>query len=427
MPASLYKNGSLLTLNPIESSSMFLFVVIMCAACEYLFSQAEAIDSKFFHSLLDSISEEFLVIGVMSLALTLFGTFVEFTGTWNTMVEWSQVCLLFMMIFFVLVIISLAASTFRSNKAWQKVEELRSHLQIVDLAGNELYFRQATMDFETSCEVFGFKRGAIPFSRYLLKIEKANLSLLADMSWRTWVALSIVLVANVLRTRVISGVENPHPGFVNPVQPGSFIAVIGFGTFGLFIFSHRVMAKRLTQYLERRMVAEASLQPAAVPWGERRAATVADLDDPRSFLLWRSLDNTVAIFQCVILFFVWYLAVFVLNILHLVVNAKSSAISAGLFVAAMVPIVAFLAIFPSTLTMMAMLSSLGTATDVERLKDILSTLEDLRATEDPQKMESFSPIAVNQREPEAAAPGRAAADADAPPPPRWAPPKPIQL
>ena len=437
--ASLYRNGAILTLNPIESSSMYLFVVLVCAGCEYLFSESDKIESKFFKDMLEILSEEFLVVGLMSLALTWFGTFVELTGTWNTMVQWAQVCLLFMLLFLVFFMIGLVSSTFRSNKNWKKIEETRLHVNLAQLHGRELYFRQATQDFQRSCEVFGVRPGAVHLSNYLLKMEKKNLSMLADLSWRTWVALSIVLVANVLRTKAISGVANPMPGFTNPVEPGSFIAVIGYGTFALFLFSHRTLEKRLVQYLERRtqgdtvssetLTAIAAAAALGLPSPtQQRGLTMADLDDPRAFLLWRSLENTIAIFQCVLLFFVWYLSAFSLNMLYLVLNLKTSGLSFGLLVVALVPIFAFLIMFPWTLTMVALLSSLGTATDVERLKHVVSSMQELGATglltSDAVPLTHVKPSEDrHQHSPDT----HKSLDPEAIPTPKWAPARPLRV
>ena len=253
-PSALYENGNVILDNPIESAAVFLAVVIMAACIEYLFGLSHEIQSKFYRSVFDTVSEEVLVLGSLSLLLT-FGTSFAPTlsASWAVMIQWAHVCLLFMGIMFVILILILVALMITSNSKWKKFELTRLGTA-EQLEGRELKFKQSLDQFIVACSANGC-RTDVSFSDYLLKAEKKNIITLGDLTWKSWLALSVVVILNALRTKL-----NPTtPSETDPnkvldetdsmVNTGAYIALVGYGTLLVYIVVHMLLQQRIRQYL----------------------------------------------------------------------------------------------------------------------------------------------------------------------------------
>ena len=373
-PSALYENGNVILDNPIESAAVFLAVVIMAACIEYLFGLSHEIQSKFYRSVFDTVSEEVLVLGSLSLLLT-FGTSFAPTlsASWAVMIQWAHVCLLFMGIMFVILILILVALMITSNSKWKKFELTRLGTA-EQLEGRELKFKQSLDQFIVACSANGC-RTDVSFADYLLKAEKKNIITLGDLTWKSWLALSVVVILNALRTKL-----NPTtPSETDPnkvldetdsmVNTGAYIALVGYGTLLVYIVVHMLLQQRIRQYLllllgkqstsggDRFVSAtSSSVVDNSLSVGMLRTE---ELDDPQSFLLWQRNSSTMVILQIIFIFFVWYGAIFALNFMYAVFTFKAGFILLFL-VLALIPFVVYIFLMPWTLTTVAILSSLGT-------------------------------------------------------------------
>lgn len=373
--ASLYTSGDLILQNPIESSSIFLIVVVVCASIEYLFALGEEIDSKFFREMFSTMSEEVLVIGVLSLMLT-FGSSVIPTLPlqWAVMFDWAHICLLFMGLMLVGLICLVSLNVFSHNKAWAKFETNKITYSGDTHSSREQRFKMAYEKFHIALKAHGYGTD-IPFAEYVLRGEKRNLIALGNLSWKSWLALSTIVVLNAMRTRAVP----QHPSQTDPndllnetdnlINIAMYIGVCGYGTLALFLAIHLRLQLRFRQYLMLTTGGNEGQRPGGLD--EPLAPTINDLDDPQSFLLWQSETQSMAMVQAVLMFLVWYMAVFGLNMMYrtFTFNVGFTILILG---AAIAPLVTFLAMVPWTLTTIAILSSLGTSLNEEWVKSIIA-------------------------------------------------------
>jgi hypothetical protein len=375
--SSLYSSGDIILQNPIESSAIFLVVVVMCSCIEYLFALAGEVDSKFFRQMFDTIAEEVLVVGSLSLLLT-FGSSViqSLPSSWSVMFQWAHICLLFMGIMFVVLLVLVLFFVFSGNSRWKKFEStgLKNGLEGVSLRQRD--FAYAIDKFNLALRAFGFEAGEVTLSSYLLKAEKRNLISLGNLSWKSWLALSTIVVLNALRTKVITRIF-PDPDPYNPdiildetgnvVNVASFIVICGYGTLLIFLAIHRRMQRRFRQYL---MLSQTKTRVEGNDLAEPINVTKLDLDDPQSFLLWQSTTNSITLIQAVLMFLVWYSAVFFLNMVY-----QTFTFNIGFtllfLVTGIVPLIVFVVVAPWTLTAIAILSTLGTNLNENWVKSLI--------------------------------------------------------
>ena len=371
-PSSLYTSGDAILDNPIESAAVFLVVVVMSACIEYLFTLSGGISSKFYKKVFNTVSEEVLVVGVLSLFLT-FGSsmFPTLPTSWSVMFHWTHVCLLFMAIVFVFIFVTLVAIALRQNGKWLKFE-LSRMLTSDSLDGRELKYKQAYDLFVVSCRAF--ECPVVPFAAYLLKAEKQGLLDLGDLTWKSWLALSIVVVLNALRSKITpthpsatdaNKLLNENDTVINVI---GFILLVGYGTLVAFLYTHILLQRRFRQYLMLRQQSEtggaapsnaAAPKPKGATTNATPMITRVELDDPQSFLLWQRNSSTMSILQAMLIFFVWYGAVFFLNMFYATFQFNAG-LTLLITVMALLPLVVFLYLMPWTLSTVAVLSSLGT-------------------------------------------------------------------
>ena len=400
--SSIYSSGELIVQNPIESSSIFLVVVIICACIEYLFTLSSEIKSNFFKTMFVTIAEEFLVLGVISLLLSLMSSIItEFSvsPSWVLMFQWSHLCLLFMGVFYAVYLGILLAASSIQNRTLRKFEGFRMSTG-KDLRVIEQNFKLAYSNFRHSCTAFGLSEEVI-FADYVVRTEKQQLRALGDISWKSWAALTTMIVINAVRTRA-PALINVADSSKAAIDVGSYILILGFGPMALVVLVYVSLGRRFRQYIERKG------DLVSAEEGSSRNApllTRSDLDDPRAFLLWQSPENTIDILQVLFLFLVWYSAVFCLNLLYVAFSVSGIYQTLLLIVGAIVPVAVFLVLFPRMLLTVAYLSSLGTSLDEGRVRYLcalnkgLTTAETAPAAEQPKigpSADSAGPVEVRR-------------------------------
>ena len=396
--SSLYSNGDVVLENPIESSAILLIVVIVCASVEYIFALGKQVNSRFFQEVFSTLSEEVLVVGVLSLLLTFAASVVaSLPDQWSIMLDWAHACLLFMAVMLITILSAVAAGLLTAHKGWVKFEEHRMKASPETHSQREAMFRQANDKFLSSLRVCGLPTD-VSLAQYLLKAEKGHLVALANLTWRSWLALSTIVVLNALRTRLIPQTQSTTQATEvldttgEAINIASFIALCGYGTLVIFVSVHMQLQRRLQQYLtlntaSQNVEATASLRNAAIALkmeknGEKGPnggdvpllnASGNDresfLEDSQTFLIWRSVDSTMALLQAVFIFLVWYGAVFLLNALYHTF-AQNIGITLLLICGAFAPLVAFMALAPWTLTIVAILGSFGTNVNEELVRSL---------------------------------------------------------
>lgn len=391
MSSSLYSSGETIIANPLESSSILLVVVLLCACMEYLFTLAGEIKGKFFHEMFDTISEEILVVGVLSLLLS-FGSSIpdSIPPSWCIMLQWTHVCLLFMGIFFVLMLVSMVLVMYRQHATYRKFEINRISNKAFELNASELTYKHAYQHFRLCCKAYGIQEDLelVCFSDYVLKTEKEHLVIIGDLTWRSWLGLTVMVIINASRTRIPALVDalGDHK---DTVDIATYIFFMGMLPMLMFIKISTTLSTRLSQFLDKRGVTssvsgrerETLLDDPLLGGGGGDATgneggsgpriRPSDLEDPRSFLLWQTPETTLAILQMLFLAVVWYGAVFCLNMLYITFTLPSIYLTLLFIISCFVPVVVIALFLPKTLFMVALLSALGSCFNEARVRGMI--------------------------------------------------------
>lgn len=390
---------------------------------EYLFTLAGEIKGKFFHEMFDTISEEILVVGVLSLLLS-FGSSIpnSIPPSWCIMLQWTHVCLLFMGIFFVLMLIAMVLVMYRHHATNRKFEINRISNKAFELSTDELAYKHAYQHFRLCCKAYGIEEDLelVCFSDYILKTEKEQIVVVGDLTWRSWLGLTVMVIINASRTRIpalVSGLGDHK----DTADIATYIFFMGLLPMGVFLRISSTLNTRMSQFLDKRGVTssvtgrerETLLDDPLLGGGGDASGNdgarirPSDLEDPRSFLLWQTPETTLAILQMLFLAIVWYGAVFCLNMLYITFTLPSIYLTLVFILTCFIPVVVLAIILPKTLFMVALLSSLGSCFNEARVRGMIMVARGEALGVDT------APISV-PKAPTAAASGRADTDGPSP-------------
>lgn len=375
--SSLYAGGSVVIHNPVQSSSIFLVVVLICACLEYLFTLANDVNSRFFNRIFETISEEILVVGVLSLLLS-FGSSLPSTipESWCKMIQWTHVCLLFMGVFFVIIMALLVLMTFLRFNSMKKFESRRIDQKSFELKAHEVRFQKAHQQFRLCLLAYRLEEEVegVCLADYAFKTEKEQLETLGDLTWRSWLALTVMIIVNACRTRV-PALVNGLQDYRDTVDVATYVVLMGWVPVAIFLYLSHLLNRRLDQFCEKRQGAQHSERPYfddAIEPGVQEPLRPSELEDPRSFLLWQTPDSTIGFLQVLFIALVWYGAVFCLNMLYITFNLNSIYLTIGLLVGAFLPIAVFIIKLPETLSVVCFLSTLGTCFNEPRIRAMVA-------------------------------------------------------
>eukprot|EP00760_Papus_ankaliazontas_P030851 PhM_4_TR504/c0_g1_i1/m.42190 len=375
--SQVYSSGDIILENPIEGGSIMLFVIGVSAALEYLLDTAGEVRNKYFRVMFDALCEEITVVGLLSLLLSFSESILHnLPDRWLKIFNWAHMCLFFMAISLIIIIGILLVAVISQGRKWMDFEVTTLHQaegRKNHFRGKENFFFLAHSKFYECLSLGGYKDEDVEkilFSDYLQKAERACLVRLTDLSWRSWLALTTLIIVNALRTKFIpiEGYDsdgNPiltqYERVVNLV---TYISFCGYVPLVLFILVYRRLNLRLHQYL--------SYDPASQPGGGSAPTSLHELYDPRSFLFWQSTDATLTVIQVFILFFEWYFSVFAMSLLYTSLT-KLDVVYRLFILLAFVPVIVFLYMVPWLLSVVAILSFLGSNLDSEIVEKILDS------------------------------------------------------
>eukprot|EP00760_Papus_ankaliazontas_P023064 PhM_4_TR19139/c0_g1_i2/m.14799 len=375
-------SGDTVILNPFESGLIFTVVTIVAAVLELMFDKANDIENKYFHVMFEAMSEEMVIVGVLALAIKFaMGVISLLPSRYLVIFEWAHMCLFFMAITFFTIIFLVLTVTRFSNQRWAKFEAERMDEDDDGLQGREQSYKISYYKFLTTMEAYGYTAEyGVKFHTYLLKMERRNLVSLTDLTWKSWLSLSTLVMLNAFRTRLTpTQGEDPTTGLPQLNERdrlfnySSYIVCCGYGTLVVYLVIHAVLQHRLAQFLNARI--DTNMDSTVTKGGhmanlQQRLVNKDDLEDPQSYLPWQSKESTLELLQLVIMFFEWYLSVFMLSFTWAIFKFVPSY-AVPLIVAAIVPFVIFLFFFPWTLTTVTIMSSLGASLDEGVVKLII--------------------------------------------------------
>lgn len=395
---SVYAAGDLVRANPIESSVIFLCVVVASAFLEFALDRASNIKAKYFQVMFSTVNQEVMIVGVLVLVLMFAENLYDWPNRWVLIFKWSMMCLFFMVISFILLILLILFVVQRSDSSWSTFETERMDAESEKFSDREMKYKASFFRFLGALKVYGYNANmGIRYSTYLSKLMRKNVVALTDLTWVSWVCLATVVVLNALRTEAFrrlsehndENLDDDHTTNQRLLLYLSFVGIVGYGILALFIIMYKMLSYRLTQFLAmtESSTGASSLQQRLLDNGSssaRATNAVDNLDDSRAFLFRRSLEVTLEMLQILLLALLWYISTFVLSFSYPIVNSLRDY-AAPIIIAAVMPIVIVMFLMPWTLMLITILGSLGNNLDENTIQTQIRKAE-VPIEELPEKM-----------------------------------------
>lgn len=200
------------------------------------------------------------------------------------------------------------------------------------------------------------------FTDYVWKLMPTIMSLQADLGWKAWLVLALFVVVDGVRAVIVLGDNNTVTTEVLLTSVGSFVFLGGLLPLICFLLLMFRVQSGVDRFSRKPLMRQHEREARPTMAGSRHE------------LFFGELEASITIFQMILLVFEWYAAFFYLNFSQPIVDEYGS-VAFLFFLGALVPVVIYLTQMPWTLTMLAILSGIGSDLDVEAIQ---SMKDDLR-------------------------------------------------
>lgn len=359
--AKVYFSGELIIRQPIEATTIYLIAVILASAIEYLFGMADRVNSKFFLALFEVQTEETLVFGILILLLVFVSSMIaDMPENWAVVFTWAEMSVVFMGIWFVGLTSTVALLTAKLAKELDNFETTRmggGGDPKETIKPQERLFSFACTRFKMSMLAYGYDKPLV-FAKYMFRIQKKLICGLGDLSWKVWLSMAVPSVFNAVRGGAMDGAEDSGNATI-----ALFIFWQGGLPLLLFGLVYRKLKLGLEEYLEKDheqlayRVKALDANFADAMEGDVEPFTKEELTDPKQFLIWSSLENTLSVVQICLIQITWYGAILVVT-MYAKIFSQNGGVAFVMFCGSLIPPVVFCSLMPWTLTVIAILSSL---------------------------------------------------------------------
>jgi hypothetical protein len=373
---TIYRSGDLVLQNPQETCIIFVAVILISALLEFSLQRISGIDNKYARTLVTTMSQEVTIIGVLALLLMFTVSVIPkriITPLYVNLFSWANMSLFFMATFFVLNIVAQFFVAALSYRYWKSFEEGRMDSDEAERLGFferrfKLCYTRYAIQLEKKAAL---SPSALPFYEYVSTTLRKQLVRASNLSYRTWLSLSVVVLANLLRTMLTPFVDKTEDSeFYNALM---YVGVVGWGTFLVFGVFFGLLQYRLLKY------AVGDLKP---PRG-----------DPRVYIPFGTPKRSVEFLQVIIMTINWYLTLFVTG------NAKqigsiSTKWKVGVVYALFaIPLLSIIASLPWVFYSIAMLTTIGgmKTNEAQRMAKVLKGEADASSDMDSDEDEGIAP------------------------------------
>lgn len=340
---TIYRSGDLVLQNPQETCIIFVSVILVSALLEFSLQRVSNIDNKYARTLVNTMSQEVTIIGVLALFLMFTVSVIPqrfITPLYVSLFSWANMSLFFMATFFVITVIAQFLWAMVDVRLWKTFEEGKlDNEEVASLGYRERVFRQCYDLYRLRLEQkASLAPTALPFYEYNATTLRRQLVRVGNLSYRTWLSLSVVVLANLLRTRLtpFTKIDDDFHRFMNALM---YVLVVGWGAFAVFAGFVAVQQWRLTRY------AAGTLKPV-----DGDASTLLPLGTPK-----RALE----FLQIMIMTFNWYLTLFITGNAKYMAEIREKWQVALAYILFALPLLAFWAALPWAFYSVAMLTTIG--------------------------------------------------------------------
>ena len=362
-PPGIYKTGDLILANPEESCIIFVSVILVSALLEFILQRLAEVDNRYVRIVVTVMEQEVTIVGVLALFLTFTVSLVPkrfITPLYVKLFSWAIMSLFFMACFFVIIVVFQFLVAHFDIRRWKNFEEGRmENEELHNLSYRERLYKATYDRYEKELHLkTPFRPQQLPFVEFVSVLLNKHLMRMSNLSYRTWLCLSFVVLLNLLRTRLTPAVSRSEDDdFTNALM---YVFIVGFGSLLVFMIFFAMLQQRLKLYCEEDKAAAAGgatvgAKPTAVV-ATALAATAS------SRVPFGSPKRAIEFLQVVILSMNWFATLFVTGNAEHMAHLPSLWRRATVFTLFAIPLVTVIVLLQWTLLSMTLLSCLDSVT-----------------------------------------------------------------
>jgi hypothetical protein len=346
---SIFADGNLILVNPLQSSVIFISIIVSSVALEFIVGKVDFMTNKYLKVALSLFMEEVMVLGLVEVCLLTARSAISNIGpTMELEFNIVALTLVFMALLYGIISSALAVKLQSKGRDWRNFEwgRLEADAQHSTVEGlfkhGRTYFiillRRSMRSNQTIREI-----PAVAFAVFLGRVERRYLRVIFDITFLSWGGLGLMVILNMCRSLIV-GTDR----LIWEVQ--SFILLVGYGTATASAILAFMVSRRLKRFLKDAIAAH-HVTDAVVD------ARVTQLPADGA-LAFGSFGATLQLYKIFHLIMMWYLAMYV------VVEAKLSYDGHGWYcilvaVEALIPVVVFYVRYPTSVFVPLIAVALG--------------------------------------------------------------------
>lgn len=370
--ASLFVDGNLILTNPLQSSVIFVAIVVSSVVLEMVVHFLQRLDNKHLRVTMRLFMEEVTVLGLAEVGLLTVNFTVESLDS-NSNTEFCIVALvlLYMTIAYGIINSCLAIALQANEKKWRTFEwgrlEATAHHSSVErlFAQGRRWFvvllnRVVSSQRQTIKEL-----PQVAFSAFIGRLERKYLRAIFDITFVSWGGLGVMVILNLCRQLIVG-----KDSLVAEVH--SFILLVGYITTIVFVSLQYLVRHRLSRFFSAIRMDDLNVDGAAgtVSSGPLNQVAKKKEDACAAALLFGSFEITLQLYKVCHLIMLWYIAMYIVVVAELSYQAHEW-FSFLVALEVIFPIVLFYWQFPKAIFVALMCVALGQHVD----EDAVDTLK----------------------------------------------------
>jgi hypothetical protein len=200
--ARIYASGDILIVNPVNACIIFVSSIIVSAVLEYSVRFVQTrVENRYVRTVVDVVTQELTIVGVVALCIMLAQSALPAESSYRiyvTILTLANICLFIMACLFVAFVVAQFLVGMLDFQQWKRFEEGRMDSEEVrSLRFREQRYKLAADRYTSELQrVYGLSLRECPFHEVCGSYYKRLLVRLSNLSFRVWLALSVVVLAN---------------------------------------------------------------------------------------------------------------------------------------------------------------------------------------------------------------------------------------
>jgi hypothetical protein len=255
--ARIYASGDIIIVNPVNACIIFVSAILVSAILEFSVRFVQtSVENKYVRTVVDVVTQEVTIVGVVALCIMLAQSALPGDPAYRiytTILTLANICLFIMASLFVLFVVLQFAVGMLDFRRWKQFEEGRMDVEEVrSLRLREQRYKLAADRYAKElARVYELSTRDCPFYEACGVVYKRLLVKLSNLSFRVWLAMSVVVLANFGRAMLVpwstTDGQSDFKRFVNGLL---YLGSTGYFTMLLFLGFCAHLRSKLNGLLE---------------------------------------------------------------------------------------------------------------------------------------------------------------------------------